>query len=130
MKKSPHGEYIGAIYVDSGSCWVGDPCHVIHQKGALPKSFGKTWDEFVTKLHRFKSIKTEVDGHQVKIPHFAPLNAKQFKDETGVTLGLCVPTGVGDGVYPVYIRKGTGEGYSGVRVKSVTVVFIDEEETE
>jgi hypothetical protein len=85
-------------------------CRVLHTK--KPKAIGKTWEEFIDpiKMHR----KT------IKIPTNAPVNARQYGEGTGV----CVQTGVGDGIYPVFVKEGK-VGRGAKRVKAVTVLFIE-----
>lgn len=122
-----YGKYVGAISVGSGICWVGDPADIIHSDNKLPKSLGKSWQEFVNKLFRFKKVSVKTDGGaMVEVPHFSPLQAKQFKGDNGSFLGVGVSTGYGDGIYPVYVDT-VKDSKGNPRVKSVTVVFIEED---
>jgi hypothetical protein len=80
---------IGEIGVDTGLCWIGDPCYL------TPKTPFENWHDFCDKL---KPLKT------------------QFKD------GICVSTGYGDGVYPVYAKVKNNI------VESITIDFMSEED--
>jgi len=75
---------VGLIGVDSGLCWVGDPCYI--RKG-IENATGKSWDElFVTP----------------------PINYAGYQFKNGVDgLGVCVGTD-GDGCYPVYVAFNDG----------------------
>lgn len=91
MNKLTNWKKIGYIGVDAGLCWVGDPCYILH-KEKLPETLGKDWSDFCTKL-----------GDDVT----------KFNYELGHEgLGVCVSTGYGDGLYPVYanIEKGLVRG--------------------
>lgn len=108
----------GEIGVDAGLCWIGDPCY-IHPDGGkreLPKEFGKTWSEFCSRLHA-----KERD-------HGGGPTMEQFNYDMGHPgLGVCVSTGFGDGVYPVYAEI-VDEGPMGKRIKSITVEFLEEDD--
>ena len=97
---------IGEIGVDSGLCWIGDPCYVLHKK-KLPTTLGKNWNEFCDLLHADGSFQHKAFGYQA--------------GHDG--LGVCVATGYGDGAYPVYAVINE-EG----RVTSVRIDFVEEEE--
>ena len=88
---------VGYFGVDSGLCWIGDPCYILHH-GKLPETLGKDWSQFCNKLNE----STTNFGYREKV-------------EEG--LGICVRTGVGDGNYPVYVLA-TAE-------TDVAAVFID-----
>jgi len=108
---------VGIIGVDAGICWIGDPCY-IHPDGNvknLPKEFGKTWDEFCDKLWS----KEEHNDKEVL------QTAVQFNyDNGGPGLGVCVGTGWGDGVYPVFAEFEKDSG----RIKKIWIEFISDEE--
>ena len=100
-------EKVGEIGVDAGRCWIGDACYILHNQKPY-KSLGGTWEEFCDLLHADE------------IPH------KQFSYDHGEPgLGLCVETGYGDGLYPVFVKLNS-EG----RVAEAKVVFIDPNEEE
>jgi predicted RNase H-like HicB family nuclease len=91
---------VGVVGVDSGLCWLGDPCYILHKKpGEEKPELGKDWHEFVNKTF-------DNEGR------FA-----QFGELTGVT----VASGYGDGIYPVMVR------FEDKRVAEVKVVFIDDD---
>ena len=95
---------VGVIGVDTGLCWIGDPCHVLHADPA-PEAVGRDWDEFCARLM-----------------HAGPRPAAQFwHGRRHHGLGVCVSTGYGDGSYPVYATFDE-QG----RVAEVRVEFIRE----
>lgn len=101
----------GVIGVDAGLCWIGDPSYVLHcddAKNKKPESIGKNWWEFCGLLGQDYS---EVTQFHYDIGHAG--------------LGVCVRTGYGDGVYPVFVTKNK-EG----RVVRVTVEFVSYEDKE
>lgn len=101
----------GVIGVDAGLCWIGDPCYILHKDDVddrKPKSIGKNWMEFCNSLG--------TDYPTVKQFHY---------DMGHEGLGMCVSTGYGDGVYPVFVTKNS-EG----RVVRVTIEFIPYENEE
>lgn len=101
----------GVIGVDAGLCWIGDPCYILHNNSAHAwkfKSLGENWEDFCHIL--------EGDYPTVK----------QFDYDGGHPgLGMCVSTGYGDGVYPVFVTKNS-EG----RVVRVTIEFVRYENEE
>lgn len=85
---------VGTIGVDAGLCWVGDPCYCVTPDcNSHP---AKTWEEFCDILS-----KSDFDGK----------NYHQFNS------GVVVPSGYGDGEYPVYIKKNQEGRVVGVMVK-------------
>ena len=79
--------------IDDGLCWIGDPCYILHQEN-LPSSLGKDWHGFCDTL-----------GEEYP-------TAKSYRYEMGHEgLGVCVSTGCGDGVYPVYIHISDEAGW-------------------
>ncbi len=98
-------ERVGAIGVDAGLCWIGDPCYVLHKEEGAPTSIGADWGEFCDRMGR---------------------DVTQFNYDLGhAGLGVCVATGYGDGFYPVEVRR-SEDG----RIAEVRVVFIPEAESE
>ena len=83
------------IYVDAGMIWIGDPCYVL---GDDASSRVRDWSDFCQNLDRSGDIS-------------APL---------GLGIGLAIPSGYGDGCYPVTVER-NDEG----RVASVTITFIE-----
>ena len=75
-------EYAGSVYVDAGMVWVGDPCYVI---GKDSSHAPEKWDDFVAKMDFVN-------------PHAA-------QEVLGEGIGLAVPTGMGDGIYPVFVER-------------------------
>jgi hypothetical protein len=74
-------QLIGHISVDSGLCWIGDPCYILF-KDKLPEILGKDWSDFCKTINK----KFSTYGHDMGYEG----------------LGVCVSTGYGDGNYPVY----------------------------
>ena len=101
-------KHVGNISVDAGLCWLGDPCYLI-QSLTPPKEISD-WASFVNAL-----------GEDYPTVH-------SFKHASGNEgLGVCVSTGVGDGLYPVYANIEEVPGW-GNRVTSVRIEFIGDED--
>ncbi len=103
---------IGQIGVDAGLCWIGDPCYILHRE-EKPKDIGKDWRDFVNKLY------SDTDFGNTAYKY------TQFNHDMGHPgLGVCVQSGYGDGLYPVYADIDDGV------VKKVWVEFVSDEESE
>ena len=98
LRKNDGWYVAGYIPVDAGICWVGDPGYILHTK--LDKSFGKNWNEFCDLLK---------DGTGKR--------SSLFRD---FRFGVCTDTGIGDGMYPVYVKIKDG------MVSQVLVDFLEE----
>lgn len=97
---------IGTVFVDAGLIWVGDPCYVL---GDDATNRVTDWQDFCNKLYK--------DGN---------IDEDRFAEPLGMGVGLAVSSGMGDGAYPVYIEtKDMGDW--GVRVKSITIEFLESE---
>jgi hypothetical protein len=85
--KNSNWEKVGICGVDAGLIWIGDPCYILDKRPGgpdLPENM-KDWNKFCDSVN---------DG------------ATQFKYKSGHDgIGVVVPSGHGDGVYPVYIKK-------------------------
>lgn len=104
LKNRKEWTLVGHFGVDSGLCWIGDPCYVIHTPP--DQSLGASWREFCDKLGDIYPT------------------AKSFDISSGYEgLGCCISTGCGDGVYPVYALIRELPGWVGRRVVSVYVDF-------
>ncbi len=100
---------VGNIGVDAGLCWVGDPSYIM---GANASGRPESWDKFCDSLgNDFPTMKS----FNFKLGHEG--------------LGVCVSTGYGDGVYPVYATI-SDEPDWGKRIKSITIVFIEDDEAQ
>lgn len=99
----------GHIGVDAGLCWIGDPCYILHKdKDNFPSTvLGTNWHEFCDKIGPLNTL-----GYQA-FPYALGHDG----------LGVCVSTGFGDGLYPVYVEK-TEDG----RVARVIVEFINHDD--
>lgn len=106
VDRKPDGWHkVGVIGVDAGLCWVGDPCYVLHKDDDKPKDIGADWHGFYNKL----------DDRMVPL-------MQQFSYDGGHKgLGVCVSTGCGDGIYPVFAKVKDG------MVSELKVVFLDED---
>lgn len=94
---------VGTIFVDAGVCYLGDPCYVM-AKGCSSR-FEEDWNSFCKEV-LFKGESPHSTGNF------------NFDWKPGKGLAVIVPTGYGDGEYPVYVEV-NNEG----RVMSVTVRF-------
>ena len=102
---------VGNIGIDAGLCWIGDPCYVLPDD-AWERDQVKDWSKFCSELGEDSPT------------------AKSFNYKLGHEgLGVCVSTGCGDGVYPVYATISDLPDW-GKRIKSVTIVFIEDDEGE
>lgn len=117
---------VGVIGVDAGLCWVGDPCYFVkYEEEQKPPQEIETWDKFLEKIFYYK----EAEGDEI-IGQIVTRDHVQFNYDKGHEgLGVCVSTGIGDGVYPVYAKIGEVTG-CGKRVKEIRVVFIEDEPEE
>ena len=97
-------EKVGEVAVDAGCIWIGDPCYVLPED-ASHADWVRDWDNFCEA-----------------IDHSNPYT--QFMFEHGAPgLGVVVPSGWGDGMYPVFVELNE-DG----RVAAVKVVFIDDDD--
>lgn len=105
--------HVGNIGVDAGLCWIGDPCYIIGQENNIPFKF---WSDFFDEIYPKNQLPNDSE--------ISKNGSKSFNYKTGHEgLGIVVSTGHGDGFYPVYVTKNK-EGL----IKSVTVIFIDDDE--
>ena len=89
---------IGVISVDSGLCWIGDPCYILHKENP-PKDIGENWNGFCNKLTN-KDI-------------------RQFYHNAGhVGLGICTSTN-GDGCYPVFANINKKGEITSIKIKFI-----------
>lgn len=102
-RRVPSGwQCVGAIHVDAGLMYLGDPCYVL---GDDASSKVESWDAFC-------------EDPVLKKMDEGGLGAAIWQNGTGA---IC-STGYGDGTYEVFIKK-----YDN-RVAEMKIVFIDEEE--
>jgi hypothetical protein len=94
-------KHLGAVFVDSGLIWIGDPCYTLPADAS--HNPGDDWDQFVAELGKSDTPREPT--------------MKNFKG-----IGVCSSTGYGDGSYPV-----TADVVDG-RVRSITVVFISDDD--
>ena len=93
---------IGSIGVDSGMCFIGDPCYSIPDDASQrPNLWNRIVEGMTGKDHCSYNYKTE-----------------NHEGGEGLGVCVCVTTGHGDGEYPVYAEIENGV------VKSVTVKFV------
>jgi hypothetical protein len=89
-------EQVGVCGVDSGMIWIGDPSYCVTPDA--DEHPAASWAEFCG----------QTDGMEA---------AKQFHFARGhAGLGVCVRSGHGDGLYPVYVRRGADGCVMEVRI--------------
>lgn len=93
-------EHIGNVGVDSGYIWLGDPCYVM---GEDAPAVVHNWEEFLARTFN---------------PRYR-IGAAGVSQPVGDEMGMAVPAGYGDGVYPVYATY-NHEG----RIATLTVDFL------
>jgi len=112
---------IGHIGVDSGQMMLSDPCYV-------------TDDSFTDDRSNGLDIGENREG-PYPLNYEGACNASMSKDNAGVLgdygAAVVCATGYGDGSYPVYVEYAEESETNswGRRVKSMTIEFIDGEET-
>ena len=100
---------VGYIGVDSGICWIGDPCYILH-KNPPPKDIASNWISFCEEL-----FDRQVEGVTSFKHVFEGIKGEASNDG----LGVAVRTGYGDGFYPVQIKYNKEGRISEVRVKFI-----------
>ena len=105
MKSKKRWVKVGEIGVDSGLVWIGDPCYVLHKGDNGYKDLGTSWGDFCDKVY---------DGKDPVMKSFG-------------TLGACVASGLGDGVYAVKALVQEVRG-CGPRVCAIQVTFVRKSE--
>jgi hypothetical protein len=93
-------EQIADLAVDAGVVWIGDPCYTMTPD--TPYAVANTWQDFVARMFERKQNRV----------------ARWTEDQVG-DIGVAVESGVGDGVYPVFVRRLPETG----QVGEVRVVF-------
>jgi len=116
---------IGHVGVDSGQMMLADPCYV-------------DGDNFVDDRENGFDIGENREG-PYPLSYEGACNASMSENQAGVLsfhaghegAAVVCSTGYGDGVYPVYVEYTSDQetGSWGRRVKSMTIEFIDGEET-
>lgn len=113
-----NAELIGDIGVDSGQIMICDPCYV-------SQFDSKDGDFDFGASDRDKPLNTAFS-------YAGACETTLAKSQAGVIgngLGAVTSSGFGDGRYPVYVEF-SDQGDWGRRVKSMTIVFIDDSEQE
>jgi hypothetical protein len=96
-------EQIAAIGVDAGLVWLGDPCYTMTPD--TPYVVAPSWQEFVRAVFA-KMANTDI--------------ARFEKSDDWGDIGVAVQSGLGDGVYPVYVRRDSVSG----RIAELRVEFL------
>jgi hypothetical protein len=113
-----NAELIGDIGVDSGQIMICDPCYI-----------ESSWeDDNDFSPGSSKREKPE----NTNFSYAGACETTLAKSQAGIIgpgLGAVTSSGFGDGRYPVYVEF-SDEGAWGRRVKSMTIVFIDDSEQE
>jgi hypothetical protein len=81
-------EQVAAIGVDAGMVWRGDPAYTMTPD--TPYALAPSWQDFV------RLVFEKMAGGDV---------ARFVKNDDWGDTGVAVLTGMGDGIYPVYIRR-------------------------
>lgn len=132
IKKPNEWDKVGEVDVDSGSIWLGDPCYVFnmpHSKGSQfeslntppgwPKEFGDCWLDYCHNLFD-KEDKQREAMHKAGFKGQTPV---QFNHDSGNPgLGICTSNGIGDGTYPVYVKRDKKGS-----IKEIKIVFYEGE---
>lgn len=107
---------IGHIGVDSGQVIITDPCYL--------KNFDSDDGEFAPDASDRQT------PEHADYSYAGACNVTLAKPQAGIIGvgrdGAVCSSGFGDGAYPVYVEY-SDEGEWGTRVKSMTIVFIDDE---
>lgn len=109
---------IGHIGVDSGQMMLVDPCYI--------ESWDSDDEEFAVD-----ASDRETPKHS-NFSYAGACNTTLTKPNAGILshgMAAVCSTGFGDGSYPVYVEY-SNEGEWGTRIKSMTIVFIGEDEDE
>lgn len=105
MKKRLENLHIGDIAIDGGRLVMADPCRVEEVMRQLLKR-----DE-------------KVDHNQAAIDGTDVVNfRKAFSSKLNMGIGVLLPTGLGDGIYPVFANYETTKDF-GRRITQITIVF-------
>jgi len=107
-----HGELVGHCGVDSGQIMLTDPCYVKDFKDEMNE--GGTFKADLPKPYPYT-----YNGAS------SATCSDDMVGQLGHSMGVCVSSGYGDGVYPVYVTYN-----SDGRVATATIVFIAEDEDE
>jgi hypothetical protein len=102
----PDWEKIADIGVDAGMVWVGDPAYSMTPD--TPYVIASDWDGFVKNV-----FERPFEGQGF---------ARFEKADDWGDVGVAVMSGMGDGVYPLYVRRDPTTG----RVAELRLVFIEE----
>ena len=114
-------EYIGTIGVDSGQMMLSDPCYV------------KDFEDSDDVVGLMDAIKNGSDDSYSYTGACSQSNTSQqagvLVNDIGAELGVVCSSGVGDGVYPVYVKR-HAFGNNDTRVVEMKIEFVNEEEWE
>lgn len=98
-------EYVGGVGVDAGLVMIGDPCYVSVDDRDPDEHPVHNWGAFCDSL-----------GHDYPI-------AKSLNYNLGHEgLGVVVSSGIGDGFYPVLVKKAVLPGW-GERITAAIILF-------
>src|SRR5574338_1719102 len=114
---NPKWHRVGEVYVDSGTVMVVDPCYVLPDKR---DTFG---NPNKNGLDYMKAVQLEPEGayEESRQAEQDGRYAEAFMLPDNIH-GYVLPSGFGDGAYPLYIR-GSDEGDWGMRVTGLFVDF-------
>jgi hypothetical protein len=78
-------EQIGTVFVDAGIVMVGDPCYTLPDDASHRTEVAKNWSKFCDASY-------DENGKNVTAP-------------LGQGIAVVVPSGYGDGEYPVFVER-------------------------
>lgn len=79
---------VGEVYVETGQVYIGDPMYVVPEEDE--REGQPSWQEFITRI---RDGKHKADG---ELPNIG-------SEPYGKGQGIVLPSGLGDGIYPVYV---------------------------
>ena len=116
-------EYIGTIGVDSGQMMLADPCYV--------KDFADDNSDAEGVMKLMEAMKDGSDNSFSYIGACSQSNTPQqagvLVNDIGAEMGVVCRSGLGDGGYPVYVKR-HDFGEWGKRVVEMKIEFVNEEQ--
>jgi len=99
--KKENWKLAGNVTVDAGIVHIGDPCYLLQSAPT------KTWRQYRDEIKMNK-------------------NYNELNHKRGPGLGVVVSSGLGDGIYQVYVKE-VNLKRAGKRVAEAKIVFLDED---
>ena len=120
-------ELAGAVAVDAGQIWIGDPCYLIPRtRGSDDNKPPFDWEQYMEWT--FEGYEGESDTPSSMVTRsYQQFNFPNGDPKTGHPgLGIAMRSGFGDGYYNVYVKRADIPGWGNCIVEA-RVVFIDKE---